>query len=456
MGSALVGVAVRQHGWSTLQLLRVARLTICVLTALLLLTILGATQAHRAALKTVGQDTVPSIIAAQHIRSAIAAMDAEAADELLQPATSSDLSSQAYETRRVEAAQALIAAAENITYGDAERLPIQSIQVGLGSYERLVQRARDLHQRNDADALGAYREATGVLDTALLPATEALDQANGDVLERTYHAEGMRSSSLRVLIVVLCALLVVALAATQMVLSQRMHRTLNPFLILATLVVCVLAVFTLHDLSQSHEELRIAKEDAFTSIHALWRARAAAYGTRSDQSRLLLDPAHAAEHDQSFARAAAQIAREPLTLSPTQLLAAEREGHAVDGFTGYLADEFNNITFSGERDAAWKTLVTWHHYVAFEPELRRLERTGQHRAAVDLCTGTNPTQAGGSFAAFDAALDQALTINQSAFGSAIDEGKAALHNLELEAGLTIAFCVFLVFAGLAPRLREYR
>ncbi len=144
MTTATVSTGAARGQWSTLRVLRLARSIILLLDALLLIAIVSATETQRATLRTVGKDTVPSIIAAQHIKSAMADMDADAVNELLEPPSASAAALQAYEDRRVEAAGALIGAAENITFGDAERLPIQSLQVGMGSYDRLIQRARDL------------------------------------------------------------------------------------------------------------------------------------------------------------------------------------------------------------------------------------------------------------------------------------------------------------------------
>jgi len=131
--------------WNTLQILQGSRAALIALDVLLLIAAIAGARVHRDAMKTVGKDSAPSIIAAQHIKSALADLDADAANELLgAPGAMSD-AVKAYEARRVEAAEALIAAAENITYGESERTPIQSLQVGMGTYERLIQRARDLH-----------------------------------------------------------------------------------------------------------------------------------------------------------------------------------------------------------------------------------------------------------------------------------------------------------------------
>src|SRR5205823_1740245 len=105
---------------------------------LLLVTLVGI-QKQRHGIKTVGKDTAPSIIAAQHIKAALADMDANVANALLDPPGKNLEAIQTAEERRQEAIKALVAAAENITYGEAERLPIQTLLLTLGTYAAKIQ-----------------------------------------------------------------------------------------------------------------------------------------------------------------------------------------------------------------------------------------------------------------------------------------------------------------------------
>ena len=136
-------------------------------------------------------------------------------------------------------------------------------------------------------------------------------------------------------------------------------------------------------------------------------------------------------------------------------MAAAREAHGVEGLSGYLGDELNNITFPGERDAALLALADWQRYVAIDGRMRQMERGGQHREAVALCTGEGTGESDWAFRQFDDALSQTLALNQSAFDAAIGTGFGALRNLEGEATVLAIAIAGLVFLGFAPRLREY-
>ena len=158
----------------------------------------------------------------------------------------------------------------------------------------------------------------------------------------------------------------------------------------------------------------------------------------------------------AFAAKADALAKLPAGLTSDQLLAAARNESAISGFSGYLADELKNITFPGERDAALKTLTAFEGYRQVGTQLRQMERAGDHKAAVALCTGIAPGQSEWAFSQFDDALGATLAINQSAFELAIARGFGALGNLEGISALLLAFSGTFIFLGFAARIKEYR
>ncbi|MBV9269366.1 MAG: hypothetical protein JO061_24570 [Acidobacteriaceae bacterium] len=416
--------------------------------ALLLGLVLSAGHVQHAAMKTIGQDSAPSIIASQQIKTALADMDANAANELIADPATAAASVQAYSKRRREAATALIAAAQNITYGEAERIPILRIQLELGTYEALIQRARDLHQEGDRTFISAYNQAAQLLDGTILPAADALDQANLKELDAAYSGQRYQSVTTRSLVAVGALIVLIALAVVQLFLFNRTHRLINIPIFTATLLLVVFTLLTLQELNSAARNLKRAKEDAFTSIHALWRARAVAYAANADESRFLLDPQHASERTQAFYNKRDLLAKLPA--------GATYDSVTPNDFTGYLADELNNITFRGEREAANETLTGFGRYVAVDGQIRDLERRGQHKQAVELCTGTAPGQSDWAFDQFDTALGRTLKINQDAFDASIAEGFGVLRYFDLKAGIFAGVIAVLCLFGLLQRIREYQ
>jgi hypothetical protein len=450
-----VPAAVRiPQALTTPQILSRALWAICILDVILLFALLSGGRIHRDGMQKVGKDTAPSIIAAQHIKSALADMDANAANELLSEEAQAANALQAYEDRRREASKALISAAQNITYGDAERDPILRIQLGLGTYEARIQRARDLRQEGNEGWTAAYNATADLIDRELLPAADALDQANLDELNHTYDSQRGHSVASRGFILATAAVMLVVLASIQLFLTGRTHRLINIPLLLATCITAGMIYYGLHVLARAQNDLKIAREDAFTSIHALWRARAMAYAANADESRYLLDRQNAQKHEQEFFTKRNALVTLPQGTTFQSL--AREEGPHISGVTGYLAEELNNITFPGEREAALETLFNFGEYLRVDGQIRTLERSGHHKEAVALCTGTKPGESNWAFERFDKALDRTLAINQKAFDRAVDNGFATLAHFDVQMSICAVIIGVLTLLGLMQRIREYR
>lgn len=447
-----VPVSVPKPALTTPQILSRTLWAVWILDIMLLIALLAGGRIHRAGVQTVGKDAV-SIISAQRIKSALADMDANAANELLSDPGQTVDALQTYETCRREASKALIAAAQHITY-DVERDPILRIQLGLGTYEARIQRARDLLQERNGAWVAAYNAAADLTDREILPAADALDKANLDALNRAYEFQHRQSIASRGFIVAAAAVTLAILAFVQLFLTGRTHRLINLPLLLATGLTIGVTYYGLHDLAQVQNSLKVAREDAFVSIHALWRARAVAYAANADESRYLLDRQNAAKHEQEFLTKQNTLVQLPPGATFQSL--AQAAGSHVSDFTGYLVDELNNITFPGEREAAVETLAAFGEYLKIDGQIRALERSGHHREAIALCTGTKAGEFNWAFEQFDNALDKTLAVNQAAFDRAVKNGFAALAYFDIEISVCAVLVGVLTLLGLMQRIREYR
>jgi hypothetical protein len=444
-----------QKPWNTLERLQSNLYFLLAFDILFLIALFAAYYVHRQALQTIGRDTAPSIIAAQRIKSAIAAMDADAADQLLVNPAQSQAFSADYVQARIDAANGLIAAAENITYGDSERDPIEHLQIGLGDYENTIQHALDLHERKDPTAPAAYRQAEQIIADKLFPAAGALEKVNVDAMDNAYGAGVSRNSVVRLSAMVAGFLLLAALIYVQGYISEKTRRTLNLPLVLATLVTFGYLAFAYRALTAEAHSLKIAKADAFTSIYSLWQARTDAYAARAGLSRSLLGGPDSDAGRNEFLEETARVATLPEGKIFSQLASEATDNRGVDGFTGDLAVELRNITFYGELEAAQQTLRNWGDTVAIDTKVIELQQAGKTAAAIELCTGSEPDHAGGAFSRFDKSLGQTLDINQRAFDQAVREGFAALSGFELTASIAAAIIAGLCILGIWQRLREY-
>jgi hypothetical protein len=426
-------------------------------TSLLLLfaTVIGVRE-QRQAIKTVGKDATPSIITAQRLKDAMAGMDANAASELLVPSGQNPDAVKGYEERRQKAAERLVAAAENITFDKKERDPINKMQLGIGEYIAKIQQARDAHVRGDAKAtLLAYRAAAEILDTKLIPAADALDKANSDELELSYAQQGSASSGALLFILFFGLLTLGVLVALQMFLSRRMRRTLNPMLLAASAIAFIFLGYTTIAFLSAKNHLKVAKEDAFNSMHALRQARALVYGANSDESRYLLDAQLASNHERAFFDKIGKVATLPQGATFETVIAESQRGNKVEGFTGYLADQLNNITFPGEREATASSLRVLANYVAIDQKIRQLKQSGKLPEAIALCIGGNTGESNWAFKQFLDTNQKNYDINDNAFKASIEQGFQDVEYFEIKAVVVTIAIASLTLFGLRPRLKEY-
>lgn len=448
----------RRPALTTPRQLRLLRLGIVLLAALMLF--LGELTLNRVrrAMNTIAREATPSIIAAQDIRFALADLDANAANYLIGTGASHRLQAgEAIEQRRVHVADALVRAAENITYGDAERGPIKALFLGFGLYLERIAEARLLHDRTDeASAKESYLTATSLMHAELFKRADELDAVNKSHLDAAYDSQRMTNEGAELLAALVGLGLTATLVWTQLFLLRRMRRILNVPLVLATFLALTFTVYLIGRFNDAREDVRVATKDAFDSVYALTHARAVAYDANGDESRFLLDPSPARGFDADFRRNVALLTNRPGDVARTTREAKRlTQGGKKGDFSGYLWDELANVTFPGEGMAASDTALAFDSYYRIDASIRDLARQGRRAEAVELCIGTRPDESNAAFARFDESLQQTLAINKRAFDSTVEQGDRGLRTAEwLDPGFALVIAL-LGWLGLRPRIREY-
>ncbi len=253
------------------------------------------------AMKTVGHDTAPSIIAAEEVSSALADLDANAANYLLGNKWHQAQATKDFERQRAVVTGKLVEAAENITYGEAERQPVKAIFDGLGRYLERVAEMRYRKDTGDANgALVSYTAASDVMHREMLPASDRLDTANYAHMDAEYKSQRVQSEAAEVAAGAVGLGLVLVLVWAQIFLFRRTRRVFNVPLLAATLLATGFGIYLVRCIDVAREDLRVAKEDCFESIRPLWQARALAYDANGDESRWLLDRRNAETLDQAY------------------------------------------------------------------------------------------------------------------------------------------------------------
>jgi hypothetical protein len=460
---------IRSHVETTPGLLRLGLATTWVLGLLLFLLVRAGVEQHQKALDTVGHEATDSITAAEEMKAWLADMDSEAANGLLDKPDDTKPTADSYEQRRLQVNGNFIAAAKNITYPEEEDI-LKRLLNQFGPYEEAVARARLLHRRGDEKAAPEeYRRAHAIMaqqgdkisDKGLIAAADALDHVNDQQLVTRYTAE-QRSAGWFLAGVVLPGLAMLGtLAALQVLLYHRAHRVFNPALLGATALAGGFLIYVVSSFATVGHDLKWAKEDAFDSIGALWRARADAYDANGEESRWLLDAKEHEAHENAFREKVGRLVTLPPGMTYPQLVAAVRKlrlpgevARLPQGFEGHLAKELRNITFDGEEEAAKDMLAKFGDYLAIDDKIRQLEAENKHREAVQLCTGYRAGESNWAFKQFDDVLEKVLKINDGEFHHAVTEGQGALPRSDVAAMVLLAVAV-LTYLGLRPRLLEY-
>jgi hypothetical protein len=451
-----LGLAVRPR--TTPQILTLALVGTWALVAIVFLLARSGLSDMRAAAQTVGHDSEPSVLYARQIGLSLADMHASVANAfLLGPGNDAD-AWKTYQQERQTVADTLVNAAQNITY-PGEKDQIQILGENFVQYQDLISQA-ETSEANPSAAMTSFNQADDLIHNTLFPAANQLASINDSALTQSYQAH--RSTGVVMAIVVAFAglALVGVLVATQVFLSRRTRRTFNPFLIGATVLTLVLIGEIAGTLGAANEHLRGAKQDAYDSIYALTSARTVSYDANADESLWLLaqeDP----RYQTSFTTKTQQISDPWLTDTIVQTLPQYVDGHQPVPFIGYLANELNNITFAGERDAALNAATYWARYLAIDGQIRGLDRSGDHPGAVALDIGTNEGQSNWAFDTYDQYLGKLIMINQNAFDSSIqaifnDLGGTTDIGADTLLPILSLLIVALVWFGLQPRIAEYR
>ncbi|MFE3029052.1 hypothetical protein [Nocardia tengchongensis] len=449
--------------------IRLLAIAAVLLTAVTALAMAADARATRTGVNVIGHHTAPTVTATEDLYFALADMDAQVANVLLAGsdstlATVRSTALATYEQRRVQADADLQQAMTIATNDDAAR-QIRELLDKFGQYEAL---AADTLQLSDIDhgtagqpsarTLDAYRAATGLVPD-LLSRAQRLADRNSGVLSQAYQDSEHTTVAARTRIAVLGTLVLGVLIGLQIVLRVTLRRRINPALAAATVLAAVVLTGGFAANAAAAHQLTIAKEDAFDSLLALRQARALGYDGNADESRYLLDPAHAAGYQQSFFDKSQRLARVQARGADDYSGALDKAlaTHAGDpqqavGADSFLGQELRNITFGGEQQAATQTLTAYQVYQRDDHALRGLA-SADLRAAIALNTGASNDH----FAAYDKALVATIDINQRAFDAAIAQGENELAGWTAWVPYGAAMVVaILVLLGVRPRLAEYR
>jgi len=209
----------------------------------------------------------------------------------------------------------------------------------------------------------------------------------------------------------------------------------------------------------ARDSLRIAKEDAFDSMHLLVRARTIAFDANGDESRFLLDNTAGKGFEVAFRDKVKTLTTTPTALAPSRTDLDARKRMAKNGNRsrdiGLFWDELDNTTFDGELTSASLMVQAFRDYMLIDARIRKLWAAGSTADAIELCIGDRSDESNAAFDRFDAALQTTLDINRRAFDGEMSATNRSLRNAEAASIVLSIAIALLTWLGLRPRLREY-
>jgi hypothetical protein len=475
--------------YNTPKILRTGMFVIWGLGLVWIPTTIGAMQLQRKAVKTIAQDSVPSVILAQRIIDAMSDMDNMVASDLLRetakpvagtaaltepngreksqtflsqagnmqqltPAQKALLTDeqQAFNKRRDDLAERLTLAAKNSTF-EGEKEAIQQLMLDAGDYFTYAERSQVAHAQGDrAEMLEQYQLAAQLLDRKFIPTAHELRDINSRELEKEYSASRVRGAGGTIAVTLLGVTTIAALAALQLFLYIRTRRTLNPLLLGATIGALLFLLNAITTLVSTGEQIRVLKEDSYNTLLALRLARELLYGANSDESRYLLDPANQAKHEAAFQQKTHQVfsGSDNQTVM-NSVITKLKNNQSIMGNEGHFVTTFQNITFAAERVPLTKMMEEYKTYMAIDQQIRTLVASKNLPAAIKLCLGESNVVFDNTKKAMDVAKD----VNQDIFNQVEKKAMGQLSNYEVKATIALGAMATLVFFGLRPRMREY-
>lgn len=439
----------------------------------------------RDGVEVLGEDAGPQAMATTELYLALADMDAQMADMLLMGTdhglgSGREAAQEQYQDSRARANKALLQAA-SLTEGDSiEERNVRAVLDGLGEYERTAGEALLLNDEAEADpgevddvALERYRKGSHRMHTDLMPKAFNLG-LDSSAIVRANHEGGQDAVALGLLRVGGTEVLTLGvLVGFQLYLRRRFRRRFNAPLIAATAVTVALTVGVVLALNTAGGDQSRAKEEGLDAAMALSRAGAVATDMQADQSRYLLDPELADNHQQVYLeRAQAVLFRPAGNLEeyygqvaevagaypdlPGEGEQPDEDGEDTDpGTLGYLGEDARDSLLSAERGALGDVLAAYNTLQAKDRRMRELAEDGDRSGAIDARMDIAHLE-DGAFTDYTDALDRLIDLHGAQFEAGIESGERSLSVWTWLLPTAALFVLVLIAAGVRPRLAEYR
>lgn len=246
----------------------------------------GAERSRAQAARAVRFDTEPVLLQAVNLYGALADANATATTTFLTGGLEPRALRARYLHDLLRASDSLAALTREVGGSPGARGPLVTVTDQLPVYSGLIETARANNRQGFPVGAAYLRQAAGLLTTTILPAAELVYATEAKRLGDDY-ATGTANRPL----VVLTAVIVVALALlvlTQVYLARISRRILNIPMLLATAVLCGVAIWAVVGLLAEQGAVSKARSRGSDSVEVLSAARVLLSRAQTDESLTLV------------------------------------------------------------------------------------------------------------------------------------------------------------------------
>lgn len=383
---------------------------LCVITGL----VCGAQLDGRIAKRNeILERSEPFAYAAQNLYAALSAADAAATSAFLSSGTEKASVRARYQQALADAAAALTDVTAGA--GDADdRAAVAQMSSQMTAYAGLVESARANNRQGLSIGSAYLREASSLMQSALLPAAEKIHTRDLAALDEDQWAAG----SMPAIALALLVLALVAIGVGSVIVYARTNRVFNVGLVAAGAAVLVAIGWIVVATGLAAANIEHSRTEGTARFAQLSKARILAQQARTDETLQLIERGDITASENSF------------------------QGHI--GQVGTL--------ISAGPSAAVDSVARWNashrkHVEAYEG--------GDYPAAVAQAIGADPSASAAQFAAVESSLRQEIERTRATTRDHVSAAGAALAWSPTGTLALMVVAATATVAGLWPRLKEF-
>lgn len=375
-------------------------------------------------LTTVLEHTEPLSFAAGRLYTTLSVADAAAATAFIAQAEPRAVRLR-YEQAITDAAVAVTRASSGLTDESLVQL-LGRINAELAVYTGLIEIARTNNRAGNPVGSSYLSEASGLMQSTILPDAQQLYQATSERVDR----ETTASTQIPAPVILVVTTTVAFGAFSHRWLARRTRRRINPGLVVGALGILVMVVWVGTALTISTTASRSAKDSAAESLKIVTNLAITAQQARADETLSLIRRGDEEIRKRSFYQR------------------IEAMHHQLDDYMA-RRDAVDKPDLQG----ADQLLVRWQQA---NDRINSYISVGNYRAAIQVALGKGEDDATPAFDKLDEALTKAMEQSRHHLRDDVLNARRGLAGAQVGGVVLSVGAAIAVALGLWPRLKEYR